>query len=158
MTRNAKKSSWNSLMPSLLPLVVYCSSSLGWRRGMAENIILTMAVWQQTLWGSFPTTEPYIWLLWEHSREPATEQFIVLEHYLWSNFFTQNSIPISHYCSCLHFTHRKLVCTCLTSGGTVDCSVDASLTHVSPSLFRLCSNEYRRQSTIYYIKRCPAIN
>lgn len=44
----------------------------------------------------------------------------------------------------------------LTTGATAACFGDASLTCcVSPSLFRLCSNEHRRKSTIYYIKRCP---
>lgn len=58
----------------------------------------------------------------------------------------------------VQLTHRTLLCSCLTNVSTAVCSVDTSLTnYFSPSLFSLCSDKHRKQSTIYYIKRCPAM-
>lgn len=63
------------------------------------------------------------------------------------------TLPAPNHHSTLHLTHRKLVSPHLGDVGTAVYSVDTSLTYCfSPNHFSLCSDEHRRQSTIYYKK------
>lgn len=127
-------------------LVVYCSSRLGWRRGMAEDFTLTMMTMQPGAGFQILTCNMIV-------MGGPQETSNCTAHYPWSLSVIRLLHPALHTHPQLHLTHKKLICICLTSGGTAACSADATLTCFSPSLFSLCSNEHRRQSAISYVKR-----